>query len=460
MLKKIGKSFENCFGYENANSFSLTRPFVLGIFPEDNNKRMMNGYMNKLLYLLQIRHLGSDNIDSNYDIKDVPFDILIRDNNDNVANLVLELIKEHDIEYAKKVMRNINIVSYCNGNSETAKIMYEIHDGLLSKNYTEEEIAIIMKEIFVLQIVDNYFKDGEYRAIPYTTTITIHNIHDFENPNYSDIIFEDGVIKEDRIDGNLLYLYKSFGEDSLSQRPEGSEHIFTGDYIYAPVLNMVMSMVLINSLNHSLRNKSRNLDNLSINIDQLLEKVNEYIKQKGKELDLYTKDDLKDLNLYVMKICQKYFEKCIPVKLLSKEEKSILEERDRIFREYQKLNTYKLDYGYLIDNIRKIVDKIYETNSSKEDVIIETMRSNSGNIDLQYTKKEYILKQIGELKKKVAEFIKRISGYVLPSNIPKVYVMEQHESLIHILDYVKEIINTEELRNILNEVNEDISLKL
>ena len=117
MFKKVNRNFENKYGIINSNGDFPNRPCILGIVPMSSNLKLFNGYMNLYMYMLQIRR--SKDIDSSYDIKDVPFDLLMRNYKDDVVSIVLKNIPANNIMEAKMIMRNINIISYCNGNNET-----------------------------------------------------------------------------------------------------------------------------------------------------------------------------------------------------------------------------------------------------------------------------------------------------------------------------------------------------
>ena len=188
MKRKYFKTMQNPYGlidvYEEENL--LVKPNILCIVPERRNLINLNGYLNKIMYLLQIRKSGD--IDSNYDIRDIPFSILIRTQNDDITSQILSNIPNNDLNVAKKIFRNLNIVSYCAGHRSTGAIMNNIYDALINKGFSDSEAREILKQVFVLQIVDNYGEEQNYKPIPYATTVVVHNIFDDENMSYVNIL--------------------------------------------------------------------------------------------------------------------------------------------------------------------------------------------------------------------------------------------------------------------------------
>ena len=95
MLQKVPQSFDNKFGITNYNGNITDKPCLLGIVPDGMNNVLYNGFLNQFMCILQIRRRGE--ADTNYDIKDIPFDMLIMQDNDfdKLDTSILNRIPKH-----------------------------------------------------------------------------------------------------------------------------------------------------------------------------------------------------------------------------------------------------------------------------------------------------------------------------------------------------------------------------
>ena len=238
MIKKVEKDYDNIYGIKKLDdSFSFNKPILLTMIPINFDYKDINSYFSQLMYLMQIR---SSNVDSNYTISDMPFDIVSGESKENIAEKIIKNMPIGDVLAARKYTRNINIFSYCAGNNNTAKMLHIIYNYLEQNNYSHTEIEEIMQEIFVLQIVDNHFENNTVKPIPYATTVIVQDIYDFTNyMHVLDFNSDNPFISMMQIDGVRYMLYNSFGEKSLYE--EKREHVFKDDYVLAPVINTVIS---------------------------------------------------------------------------------------------------------------------------------------------------------------------------------------------------------------------------
>lgn len=346
MLKKTQKSFENEYGITVYDGKFLSKPCVLGIVPTrnlENKYSIYNGYMNLIMYILQIRKEGT--VNSDYDIRDIPFDILIRTEGEDICGAILDIIPSNNFEAAKRIMRNLNIISYCEGNLYTGSMLKGLYIRLMGiKNYTQEEARRILKQIFVLQVADFYIDDYnddevERNEIPYATVVTVHDIFDLVNSDHyirneeENLFDKNEFIHIDKKNGNDRYvLYKSFGEGSLGQR-EDEQHNFESDYAKAPIICHVLSLYLIKVLRMSIEGIeiSSNIS-LQNEIDAITAKALEFIRSKNKKYDDFNMQDLEELNDFLMFGIQELFKKSIPVRILSPEEKLYLDKKDQEIR--------------------------------------------------------------------------------------------------------------------------------
>lgn len=443
MIKKVEKSFMNPYGIEETSP-SFVKPCIIGIFPELENKKMLDGYLNKILYLLQIRHF--DDVDSNYDITNIPFDIYANTVNDkDTYKKLIDLIPSDDIATAKKMLRNINIFSYCNGHTYTARIINEIYNGLLKKGYTEQNVQEIMKNIFVLQIVDNYMVNQKNTKIPYVTSIIIHDVDDFENINHQDLgvkLFKFIKYKNHDV---LLGLYKSFGESSLSKKVR--EHNFTDDYIYAPIINVIMSVILINAIESSLLNTNLDLKLLIKNTPNIIKKATEYINNNKKSRDDYTKNDLIKMNEYLMQLIKGYCSRGLSLSLLSDEIKNKLNMNDSIINEYRKNNNL-IHIDSLKNDIIKTITSIIDYNDNYDKTEILKIH---GNISKYMSVEEIITERFTSLVTKINEYIECLSSIKLPQNVTAEMEEKFNKSIVLIFDELRKELDNEKFKNVCAE---------
>lgn len=449
MFKKTNKSLENRYGLIDTLSNFPRKPCILGIVPS-SNERMLNGYMNLFMYMLQIRRF--DDVNSYYDIDNVPFDLLMA-NDDKIDSIIINSIP-NNIDEAKKLLRNINIISYCDGNNKTGYFLRTLYQELLNKGFDEEEVKELLSQIFVLQIVDNYYDGKANSELPFATVVTVHDIYDFENTDYyfeeeKESMFQDNpfVHVKSNNENDRYVIYKSFGEGSLADRQ--SEHIFERDYAKAPIINYIMSLYLIKALHMSIYNIEIR-DNISIKdeIDKLIEKVGEFIKKKNKNYNDFTKEELMELNELLMPEIQSYFKNNIPVRLLDPKEKNELDEHDYVISEFYKLNAY-LGINQLIGNINVKVAKIIEIDNNYQDNDIAYTETNNYGV-FEYKKEEAIKVIANQLAKCFSDFMNIINGIKIPDNISENELHKVKEYISSLLNKAKSSIINDKFLEIIN----------
>ena len=113
MYKKVGKTFNSPYGIIDKAIKDFNRPFIFFAVPL-GNKKDINGYLSSLVYLLRLRKGKEINI--GLDVSDVPFDLYASSSAD-IDSFVdaLNKIEGKDISVYKRLFRNINFVSFCNG---------------------------------------------------------------------------------------------------------------------------------------------------------------------------------------------------------------------------------------------------------------------------------------------------------------------------------------------------------
>ena len=189
--------------------------------------------------------------------------------------------------------------------------MKKFHDKLISLNYQEEEIKIILEEVGILQFVDNLDSTLQDEGIfPYGTCFSITDFDDiFERSYERDLTSEISnydLILNYKTDKNPNYnglMIKTFGENSLGNEYKngGREHIFNIDYVKQPIINVIASIVITTFTYSSVNDipKSKSIPLIKKLITEMNKYLEEYISKNKKELSSYTKEDLNNLYLYL-----------------------------------------------------------------------------------------------------------------------------------------------------------------
>lgn len=447
MYKKVKKSFENPYGIEKVvdeiNEF--ISPSVLCMVPQGGITKL-NGYLSKISVLLGLRHDLS--LNSGYDVSQVPFSLLVNEGNEKIQDNLLYFIPENDKDHAKKIIRNLNIVSYCNGHDDTLKLINDLHDGLIQKGYSEEDVEEILSQMFVLQVVDNLFQDGQFIKFPYVTSITFHNIHDEENRfwlNNKSSLFDSNCLFSrisTKLDSNnnLTIVYDSFGEGSLSQT--GEDHSFSRDYCNAPVLNTLMSVVLINALYCSFFKEQFSLDFLQQHFSIILEHAHEY-EEKNKPLDEFTKEDLDNFNEYMYNFIVEYMRNKFSLDENATKEIELDNERINAIKQFLRISNGRSFYPFDSD-INKLMNQIeeiifyYNNYEKREKITIEQKISNMGMRLFPYVVEDLIRRRIHELLEKLKNLVNALQSLKLPdtSSIQLKTELERYKS-----DLLKKLLN-------------------
>ena len=437
MKKKVERSFNNKYGVIDTNDdYLFDKPCVIGVFPgvmDSQYTFSYSGYFNQLMYLLQIRSTKIDassyQVKSDYSINDLPFDLLIAVKDEDIGASIINAIKEKEFDDIKHVMRNINFVSFCNGNKTTADFIYKIRNYLIERNFTDEEINEILSEIDVVQIVDNYSEIEKivvdekevqvkrFKPIPYTTTTIVQDIHDNQNLTHiKNFELDKPFVNSKNNNGARYHLTRSFWKNSIYDR-EG-DHFFKDDYIQAPVVNTILSLNIIKAVSSSINKISAKDINISDELNKIIEISNNFLTQIGKDIiSLYnsndssnnklTKEEKEELNNYLFGYIRKVFKENIPVKELTEEKINYFSERDKainyIYSKYLELIS---EYDRVIEMIDKIKEyynnysfnemfeiKIFNDDyfDTRENLIkilidfIERFVENFNNIDLNYS---------------------------------------------------------------------------
>jgi len=449
MYFKSNKTMDNAYGIKYLDNIDLSKPILTCFFPSITNVSSMNGYLSKIMYLLQIR--GSNNIVSNYSIEDIPFSILSDKTEDNFKNIIIDYINKSDKDMIKNIFRNINIVSYCGSNDKTYDLLNNFYNALIDKGFSKEESTNLLNNIFILQVVDNIYKDGKVVDIPYGTIEKIHNIFDDENyswyEKYQNIIDTKEKVYFFRDKENInTSLYISFGEGSLKE--ERREHEFKTDYVYSPIINGLMSIYLINSINCSLNNNDKSIELIEEDKEVYLKDIYKYIEDYGINLDDYKKEDILNLNKYIENYIQEYFMSKIDINKVSREDAITRNNKDNklldFYNKWNKTMPYENRIAwlpfqdYLLSDIDKSIKIIIDKFNNREINNVEIIHTNDGDIEIPID--DFIKEKIQKLFNDINKFLNIINNISIEEDLRQEFNMYLNETL----NTVKDKLNTDE----------------
>ncbi len=452
MLKKTTHTYNNIYGIEEINTLpSLDKPSILIFSPAfQGNIRSVNGYLNKIAYLLQLRHYAT--FDSDYTVDTVPFSIIAmqgKTDEQQIVNQFDNLLRQQNLKVLKKALRNINIVSYCSGHDATSSFLNQLHDLFKSNGFPEEEIEELLREIVILQIVDNYHvQSGQASEIPYATVISVHNVNDDSNPYYfaqkENFSKEKPITIINRSPKNCIYAIMPYYKDALEF---GNEHSFSRDYVYAPIINLIMSMVLINALSLSLSEEKRDITSLSKDVMDL---VNEVIGNLGDNISNLTSDEL---NQFVMNKIPHLYKKRVGGHALTEKEKEEFDYQEKIIDIIKKIDR-RFYLMYDLSSIKIQVNTIQNLISQYKDISDDTIIGSEtiqDNVELYKTKKitkrEKIITEINNLYQQIERLLHNIDQIDI-TNFNKLELLAYQEYLRNIYQVITQSLSN----NIMNEI--------
>lgn len=404
MYKKVKKSVQYPYGIDKFASININRPFIYFSVPFGND-RGINGYLKRLLYLLRIR--DGENINSGLEIDSVPFNLYCSSkiNLDDFLPL-LDLIDKNNFDMALKILRNINFVSYCDGNQKLLNVILKIHDYLKNKGFKENEIEKLMSQISVLQIVDNLNYNND--TFPYVTTNTLHIRQDDANPEWlndksksKEGQFSKSVIKEVSNNKRVIII-DSFGEGALKF---GEDHIFSKHYLSFPVINSLMSICLILSIESSLKNKEISLDYYQKGIDYILTKAHEYEIKYSKDLNTMSKEDIIEFSNYMMDIITDYLKNEFNIQDIDRNSINKALKEEKILKD----NAGDLSRDY-IGSIESDIKRILKYKDKDLDDMDKMLL---GNHEIDYKIKDIIVVYYRNLMKNVKDTINIITNITI-----------------------------------------------
>ena len=453
MYQKVRKSVECPFGIKRIYDIDLDKPFVFfstSLADTKNN----NGFLNRTLDFLGF--YNKNDINLGLDIENVPFNIYAEGFliDEKIIKEIEKRLKNSSFEELSRLFRNFNFVSFCLGNENLYEFLVKLRKMLLKNNLTEEEVNTLMSKITVTQIVDN----SKLNTIPGLIVNTIHIIQDKENPSFNDIEINPNegefsrVMQEKRTPSNNLILVDTFGEGSLRDRFEHREHSFSLDYARFPVINSLISVIINTALYSSLNNTSIDIDSFQEGIRFVLHEAYLYEKKLNKDLNLLTKEELAEFNIFIYNKVMDYLKKKYNLEPPSIEEIEL----HRIDDEYLRNNRVMYSgefHGDIIDDLRKLQGQYYEIFRFKDkdpNEIVEYL-SDLGNIKVKVKEPvcKFVDSQYEKLKTIGVTIIDKINKIEIPDNISIILKQEIVNWKKEKYQSIKDIIFDERLKEYL-----------
>lgn len=284
LFERVSKSIEHPRGSKPITKVDnpfLTSPCLLCIPGVSTIDKSVFGLSKEGMKMARVRVRGQRN--AGFDLSDFPVKFLSikldrtdeerkYSNDERVAILVddylVDLISDNgkkiNCEDAMRRMRNLNIMSYCDGTLMAQRIENTLLDRMQELGYTDEECAKIQSQMGIIAIATNRL-NGTQKS----TCISFKDINDAEvNDNVSQEEREqidDTKLKEvvfDYSDNEKAFLFEGDGEHSL----KGYQH----NGRTAPVC---ISSFVSRLLENAIKNSKLSEGVIPINADTLLENV-------------------------------------------------------------------------------------------------------------------------------------------------------------------------------------------
>ena len=199
-----------------------------------------------------------------FDIKDFPVTFLSLEKHvDDISNMVEDLFiplvsangNRIDIKQAMKNMRNVNILSYCDGALVTKQIEQKLVESMKKMGYEGEEISKIQSQMFMLPIVTNRLS-GEQQS----TCFSSRDINDIEiSQNVNE--HEREEVAQTNIKGKLFkHSNNEYAYYGLGNGEHDLKTFIRDEGIFTVVIASVLSKALENAVENSNSNDFKMLE--------------------------------------------------------------------------------------------------------------------------------------------------------------------------------------------------------
>ena len=286
LYKKVNKSIQYPKGaqkiLENENPF-LDGPCLLCVSAQDKDNKSLFGFTKMGARMARIRVKGNNGARISLDEIPVSFLSLKSDNEDREENNVEKFVEKYikpllidkdglakSKEIAVKAIRNINIMSNCDGTIRATNIIKEIEKILIELNYNSNDIGEILSQISLIS-----FQTEADLSNCQASIIDFHNLNDEEveiNPNN----INDDMLSshDDSRNGESVKKLKNRIEVLI----DGEDSHYVSDYIETGEAMPVIVYTIVSSvLENSIDNKLHNITYSPLSIEELFEKAKDIL---------------------------------------------------------------------------------------------------------------------------------------------------------------------------------------
>ena len=294
LYKKAEKSLENPRGAklieEGQNPF-LKGPCMLCIAAMDVKAKSVFGLAKHGMMMARLRVRGNAN--GKFDVKDFPVSFLALKYNSGKENkneairvfadtyftpLISINGEKLDCEVAMRNVRNVNIMSYCNGTDTVKSIEDFMVEKMRKLGYGEMDIEKIQSQMCMIPIATNKLNGSQK-----STCISFGDINDTEVNNNVTEIERDQVVASPIDEALIRY---SSNEAAYLIAGDG-EHKLKSYQTNGRAMPVCLSSVVSKSLENSIQNANGTKEFMPLSMEDLISEIPEISKkaEQGKTLE-------------------------------------------------------------------------------------------------------------------------------------------------------------------------------
>ena len=184
---------------------------------------------------------------------------------------------------AMKNIRNVNIVTFGKGVDEANKIEEKLKERLQRVGYTQDEIKDILSQVFAVFIGAPRIRlDEQFTSVAFSELEDSEIDRSFENPAYF-TAFRD-QLKYNNLHEGIRGFSPNFIE--YSRWNEGANHTLEDYYSKGKSFPAIISSVIYEGLNNSVRNRGASEALLPLTLEQVIADVGTYIGHAQQGLNI------------------------------------------------------------------------------------------------------------------------------------------------------------------------------
>ncbi len=225
MYKRVNKSIENLDGFvELTDENPFLQPCLLCLSAQTGVDKSVFGITKAGVSLARLRVRNLYN--AGFDIEQVPINFLasrVSSEDEDIAEfvekyfipLVMENGQRKDPISASKMLRNINVMTYCDGTLKTLKMERYLSKRLMEIGYSSDEINLMLQQIAVVPIATDRVQGSEKMSV-----FSFKDINDLEVLTQKEVPFYEGQEQSMFISMSpnvCTYMYKGNGEHDLKK---------------------------------------------------------------------------------------------------------------------------------------------------------------------------------------------------------------------------------------------------